>query len=188
MLKKMLKKSKKFLELRKKVKKYINREVVDIILFGSFVKGRYNPADTDICIIFRDRADLELIKRVGSETEAHVSFLTIENFFTKPHALVGALLFEGVSLLTGKKLSEVYNLESWSIYNYELSKVSKKEKVKFVYAIRGRKAGEGLLKDWKGKYLTPGCFMVLSTSDAEVLEFLKSWRVPFERRRILLIH
>ena len=59
----MLKNSKEFLILHKKArelyKKY-KKEIVDIVIFGSFVKGKMLPRDVDICIIFREKVNNEL--------------------------------------------------------------------------------------------------------------------------------
>lgn len=188
----MLKSSKKYSILSDISKKVKDENVVDIILFGSAVKGKIEPGDIDIAVIFRDKIDPELINWLDKSYEkegfnAHISSLAIDNFFIRPHSLIRAVFFEGVSLLTDKPLAENYGLTSWSVYNYNLTSLEKSKRVRFVYTLKGRGKEKGLIDEFKGRFLAPGCFIVPLDKDDEVLDVLKKWKVRFERNKCMLM-
>ena len=79
-------------EVKSKFNKYLkDKEIKDIVLFGSSVKGKANPNDIDIAFITDKKIDLNL-------SGFHISFLSIDDFF-KPVSLVLAL--RGKSLCHG---------------------------------------------------------------------------------------
>ena len=188
----MLKSLKKYSVLSNIVNGIKDENVVDIILFGSAVKGKIEPRDIDIAIIFRDKVDLKLINQLNEAYEkkgfnVHISSLVIDNFFTKPHSLIRTMLFEGISLLTNKTIAENYGLMSWSIYNYNLTSLEKSKRVRFVYILKGRGKEKGLVEEFKGKFLAPGCFIIPVEKDNEILDILKKWNVKFERNKCMLM-
>lgn len=188
----MLKTLKKYSVLGNIARKIKDENVVDIILFGSAVKGKIEPRDIDIAVIFRDQVDFKLINQLNRAYEkkgfnTHISSLVIDNFFVKPHSLIRTILFEGISLLTDKNLGENYGLLSWSIYNYNLTSLEKSKRVRFVYVLKGRGKEKGLVEEFKGKFLAPGCFMVPVEKDNEILDVLKKWNVKFERNKVMLM-
>ena len=116
----MLKSSEVFLKLKKTIEKY---DLEDIIVFGSFVKGKTIPRDIDVCLIFKENISLNVVRdvqlRLGDNF--HVSSLSIDNFFDKKHNLSQTLLFEGISAKSGKRLSEIYSTDSYGLYYYDIS-------------------------------------------------------------------
>ena len=113
--------------MSKKLNKYLKErirgidltEIADILLFGSAAKGKEFPKDIDICIIFRKRVLRELIQDIESKTKnfnIHISSLTIDNFFRKPHSLVKTLLTEGISILSGKPFIQNFGFSSYVLY------------------------------------------------------------------------
>lgn len=182
----MLKNSEVYLKLRKIIKQY---NLEDIIIFGSFVKGKAAPRDIDICLIFKESPNLEHIREIQSKLsdKFHVSSLSIDSFFNKKHNLAQTLLFEGISAKSGKKISEIYSLDSYGLYYYDISEMKKSDKVRFVYLLKGRKKGQGIVDEFKGKFLVNGCFIVPVDRDGEMLEIMNKWKVKFGRKRILLM-
>ncbi len=182
----MLKNSEIFLKLRKIVKKY---DLEDIIIFGSFVKGKTKPEDIDICLIFKENINLETIRNIQYELDNrfHISSLTTDNFFNKKHNLAQTLLFEGISAKLGQRLGELYSLDSYGLYYYDISGMKKSDKVRFVYLLKGRIKGEGIVNGFKGKFLVNGCFIVPVEKDSEMLEIMNKWNVKFSRKMVLLI-
>ena len=182
----MLKNSEVYLKLRKIVKQY---NLEDIIIFGSFVKGKAAPRDIDICLIFKESPNLECIREIQSKLsdEFHVSSLSTDSFFNKKHNLAQTLLFEGISAKSGKKLSEIYSLDSYGLYYYDISRMEKSDKVRFVYLLKGRKNGKGIVSEFNGEFLVNGCFIVPVEKDSEMLEIMNKWNVKFSRKRVLLM-
>lgn len=186
----MLKNSNIFSKLKSKWKKEWRNKVIDIILFGSALKGKSNPNDIDICILFRQDVDLILIKEIQSIVgeHFHVSALSIDNFFTDIHSLAKTILFEGKSLITHKKISENFDLGSFVLYSYDLSKEKPTKKVRFVYIIRGRNGEEGIVKKSDGEFISNNSFMVPVEKDSEIQEIFSSWNIKYKRKKIMLMH
>jgi len=189
----MLKNSKEFLILHKKArelyKKY-KKEIVDIVIFGSFVKGKMLPRDVDICIIFREKVNNELNKmvegRLDKKLEVHVSSLLIDNFFSKPHSLAKTLLKEGISLVNKKNLSENLGFLQYVLYSYSLKGKEQKEKTKIVYVLKGRGGKKGFVESFEGEWLADNCFIVPVNVDNEIIKILNKWQVKYERRNVLI--
>ncbi len=185
----MSKKSKEFLGLRKKVSKLVSEGIVDVILFGSFVKQKTSPKDIDLAIVFRDSINRDIIKKFQDALgeKYHISSLVIDQFFTRPHSLAKTLLFEGISLISNKKVSDNFDLQSLSLYTYDLTKEKASKKVRFVYLLKGRGNDEGIIKKFGGNYISPSSFMIPVEKDEEMLEILNGWGIKFFRKRLLLM-
>lgn len=182
----MLKKLEIYSDLKKTFKK--NKNILDVVLFGSSVRGKLKPNDIDLCIIFKDKVDHHFITGINSKFEnLHISALTIDNFFAKPHTLIRTLLLEGISLFSNKKLSNIYGLNSYALYNYNLSKIESSKKVRFIYLLKGRKNAKGIIENLGGEFLSPASFMVPINKDTEIVEIFNKWNIQYNRRLILLM-
>jgi len=185
----VLKNSKKYFVLKKKWTEEWKKEVVDIFLFGSAIKGKDNPNDIDICLIFRDKLNLDIIKKAGLilGEEFHLSSLTANNFFTEIHSLSKTIMFEGRSIITGKSFTENFGLSGFLLYSYNLSPEAPSKKVRFVYLLRGRGESAGMVKRWGGEFISPSAFMVPVGMDSEVQQIFNVWKIHFKRRKLLLM-
>ncbi len=185
----MLEKLKKSLAIKPKNK----NEIVDIILFGSAVKGKYLPKDIDICIIFKNKPIPEILKEIEEKAKKtklniHISTLTAKNFFTAPHSLIKTILKEGRSILTKKTISEIYGLSAYSLYTYSLTKMTPTEKVRFIYTVKGRKNEKGFVKKIGGEWITDSCFIIPINKDSEIQKLLKRWNIQYKRKNVLLMN
>lgn len=182
----MQKELKNYWDLKKIFNK--RKDILDVIIFGSSVKGKLNPNDIDICIIFREKIDTDLLNNLNKKFEnIHFSCLTSDDFFKKPHALIKTLLFEGVSLINKKRISERYNMKSYSLYSYKIKDLANSKKVRFLYLIKGRKNEIGLIKEFNGEFIGSNSFIVPVEKDVEMREILDSWSIKFQRKSIFLI-
>lgn len=185
----MWKNSEEFSTLKYRWKKKWNKSIVDVLVFGSSVKGKSFPGDIDICLVFRKKIDISLVKEAENllGEKYHTSSLTIDNFFTKPHSLAKTLLLEGKSIISGESLSKNFGLDSKALYSYELSNETASKKVRFVYLLRGRKEKEGLVKKWKGEFISNSAFIVPIENDEEVKSVMEHWKIKYARKKFLLI-
>lgn len=185
----MLKNSKEISRLKNEWKKNWKKGIVDIFIFGSAAKGKKFPNDIDICLIFREKADLSIIKKVGAilGERHHISSLTADNFFIDAHSLAKTILLEGISIISGRKFSDAFSLEAKILYSYDLSKEESSKKVRFVYLLRGRAKSEGLVKNWNGEFISNSAFTVPIGRDSDVQEVLSSWKIKYRRVKIMLM-
>lgn len=174
--------------LKKKLEGLELKEIADIFLFGSAVKGKEFPTDIDLCIIFRNKINEKIIADIGNRLKgfnAHISSLVADNFFRKQHSLIKTLLVEGVSILRGKPFIQSFGFLSYVLYSYDLSKLKLSEKVKFVYLLKGRKE-QGIVKKFGGEWIADSCFIVPVQRDSEILAIFKKWAVKYSRKEVLL--
>lgn len=188
----MLKKSKVYSDLKKAAKSVKDKNILDVFVFGSYVKGKSMPEDIDVCMVFRGTIDDSKVEEFHSKCSklclnVHTSPLTVENFFLDVHPLSTTIFSEGISLLDGKSFAQRYGLDSWTLYIYEIAGMKPSEKVKFVYALKGRKGNKGLVREYGGFFASPACFMIPIDKDSEMKEVLDRWKVKYKRKRILLM-
>ena len=133
-------------EVKKKLKIVLReKEVYDVVLFGSFVKGKSMPKDIDVAIISE--------KKNFVLKGFHVSILSVSDFF-KPLSLVNTLFREGYSLKKNKSFAEVYGFKNKCLFRYELKNLSASKKVRAVKALDG--TNETLVVEYEN-FETPIC-------------------------------
>lgn len=186
----MLKSLKEFSRLKTEWEKYWKEDLLDILLFGSATKGKDQPNDIDLCLIFRNKIDLQLVKSIETMLgeNYHLSSLTADNFFTEIHSLARTILFEGQSIISGKSLAENFGLKASLLYSYDLSSESSSKKVRFVYLLRGRNGSIGLVKEWMGDFISNSAFIVPIKKDKVVQEVFDAWKIRYCRKKFLLMN
>jgi len=169
--------SKELLKVKKKLGKYLkNNGVVDIVLFGSFVKGKALPKDVDVVVIG------EKIKIEGF----HVSYLSLNDFVVNPPMLVRTILKEGYSLRYNKPFSARFKYLSKSLYKYDLKGLSASEKVKIVNFLRGKKGDKGLVVERGGEWLVNQVFFAPVGEDHVFEKFFINMKVKFKKYDLLM--
>lgn len=73
------------------------------------------------------------------------------------------------------------------LYTYNISRLDKSKKVRFVYLLKGRRDDKGLIEQFKGEFLAPGCFIVPIKNDKEVQSIFKQWGVKPKRKIIRIL-
>lgn len=82
-------------------------------------------------------------------------------------------------------LSKKHALNLLILYTYSLSKQPKSKAVRFVYLLKGRAKEPGIIKQFKGRFLAPGCFIIPSKKDKEMQQIFTLWKIPFKKISIL---
>jgi len=181
-----------FLELscRKFQKK--NKEILDIVVYGSFVKGKTNFRDIDLIIIFKD-TNLKRRLQIAQELKfiikkqienIDIKTMNFEDFFNTHFFARQSLLIEGISLLKNKSLAELMGFNGFSIFSYNLKNLNHNQKTKFTYALSGRNS-EGILKSLGGTSLGRGAIKIPIKYSNEFENFLSKWNISYKRENIL---
>jgi len=146
--------SENLLKIKSELKNLIKeKNILDIIIFGSAAKGKLNPNDIDIAVISDNKnIKTELNKKF------HISIISIKDFFIKPIPLINTLLREGFSIKHNKPFSEIFNFENRTLFTYNLKKLSNSNKVKLVNILHGRN-NKGLVENYNGKWLANQVFI-----------------------------
>ncbi|MEK6826633.1 MAG: nucleotidyltransferase domain-containing protein, partial [Nanoarchaeota archaeon] len=152
----MLSKSlRKILEFQSKKLFYDHRsEIIDIFLFGSIIKGKKNPRDIDILIIFKDKKNLQLAYEFRKTLEksllliVEVTSKTYCEIFEKNFQARESILTEGYSLLHKISFAEGLGYKPIIMFHYNLQGKTKSERMRFYYSLYGRGTA-GMLKKLK---------------------------------------
>lgn len=72
-----------------------------------------------------------------------------------------------------------------AIFTYDLSKLDKVTKVRFVYVLKGRKGEKGLVLELGGHFLVPGCFLLPIEKSAEIESVFDMWKVTYKKEEVL---
>jgi len=180
--------------LKSKLKYYLkNKNIIDIVLIGSFLKDKEKPRDIDIIIIFTEKnykiiEELafqikEGLSEIVKNKEIHIEPIIIHNLFKEK--IFSSILHEGFSIKNNKYFSELTGFNAFSLFTFSLNNLSKIEKVKFSQALYGRK-NNGLLYEEKGKPLGKGSFIVPIQKQELFKEMLNKWKVKYKLNRTLI--
>ena len=74
-------------------------------------------------------------------------------------------------------LADRFKLKEYVIYTYDISKLKPSNRVRFVYLLKGREKGKGLIDEIKGNFLAPGCFYVSIVHDEKIKFIFKEWNI-----------
>ena len=166
--------------IRNKLKRYLkDKDILDIIVFGSAVKGRALPKDIDIAIIGDNKKNLVL-------SGFHVSMLKPEDFFVKIPSLVNTILREGYSLKNKRAFSQNYKFESRIMFKYGLAGLNASTKVKVVSFLRGKGKEKGFVKENNGEWLVNQVFFVPIERGYVFEKFFLNFNVKFKKYYILM--
>lgn len=181
------------LSWKRKCKKFYEdnkTKIIDIVIFGSYIKDKVNPTDIDLCIITNSSKAkaIELSEQLQHKLDAkfHVSYLLIDDFLKKPEPIWLSIFHEGESIITGRKLAETIFSEPRVLFKYDTSKLSYTNKIRFYYALKGRDGKTGVVKSTNSDFLAKTILLSPVSSDGQLISFFKEWNVPFTRQRILI--
>ncbi len=176
----------KFPQLKKILKRNLNKNIVDIFIIGSFMKNKLNPNDIDIIILFKEKnlgevgLNLHKIRESLKSNKLHLESIFADTMFKEP--IFVTILHEGFSIKHNKEVHDLLNLKSFTLFNYSLGNLSKIEKVKFAQILYGRKK-DGLLYREKAISLGAGSFKVPVEKEEIFKEFFSKWKVKYNSKR-----
>jgi len=163
--------------LIQKLRKWLknNKEVIDVILFGSFVKNKIKPNDIDIALLMNEkknevRADLKKII-----PNADITLLSLEDY---SHVIFLTLIKEGYSIKEDNYLHNIYRTKPVKIYRYNLKQLTSSKKVMFERALKNIKDIERL---------SNRVILVPLERSGEFEDFLKHWEMDIDTKSYELL-
>ena len=180
--------------LKSKSKKFSKKyKLIDIVLFGSSVRGKIEPRDIDIVLISHERdikKNLEVLQEFRNIIKEKfpkedTKIINIEEFFKNDLLARQGILIEGISLIQDKPLSNIMGFGGYSLFSYSLKNLNNTEKTKFTYSLIGRNK-EGIVKKLKGVQLGKGAIMIPIENSEVFKEFLEKWKIRYIIKKILV--
>lgn len=183
----MLKELLKNTEFLKIIENFLkNAEILDILLFGSATKGKENPNDIDLLVIYinSSREILDINYRLRKELKKiniNAEIIgKIYNDIFKPEFFAKESIFrEGFSLKQKKFMSECFGYFSLVLLKYSLGSMNKSKRMQFYYSLYGRDKGGGILKKY-GCHKFANTIMLSKVNNLELIKaFLEKWNIKF---------
>ena len=169
------------------------REIFDIVLYGSSVKGKEKPNDVDILILFekmplKERTEIayEFKNLISKRYKIDVKTINLRELFEKEFLARQGILIEGYSLLHKEKFSDRLGFKGHSLFTYNLKNLNHNKKTKFTYALIGRRKERGILKQLNIIPYGKGVYEVPIENSLVFEEFLKKWDVNYNKKNILI--
>lgn len=155
----------------------MNNNIVDIILFGSFVKEG-SPNDIDVAIITREIDNVSETKNKIKEIiqNADIQLVNIDSIYS---SIWLTLIKEGFSVKENKFLHEIYQIKPNVLFKYSLTSLSNVQKVQFERGIKK------IIGD--GKFIARSVVLLPINQKSEMIEFLKHWNVYYESQEYELL-
>ncbi len=185
----------KYLKLESK-KFQKNKEIFDIILYGSYIKGKRKPNDIDILIIFKEtplKTQLEKVQEFKNkiiskinEDKLDIKSINLKDLFDKTILSRQGVLTEGFSLIDNHPFSKKLGFTGKSLISYNLSNLSNSNKTKFLFSLSGRRNEKGLIEKFNMKKLGKSVLLCPIEKTELIREFLEKWEVKFEIKNILV--
>jgi predicted nucleotidyltransferase len=163
-----------------------DKEIIDVILFGSIIKGKLMPKDIDIAIIINEELSKKLKEKIKNLNNFHISIINLREFFINPPSIINTLFREGYSIKNKRYFSENFKFSNKVLFNYSLTSLTNSKKVKIVNILRGKGKENGLVEINNGEWLANQVFIVPISIDSLFEEFFNNFNVKFKRHYILM--
>jgi len=179
--------------LKSESKKIKDKNIFDIVVYGSFVKSKEEPRDIDILIIFKEKSFNERIEiaqkfkeRIKTKIKnPDVKTVNLTELFDPTFLAKQSIFTEGYSLLHNMPFSARMGFKGYSLFTYSLKNLNHNEKTKFTYSLIGRKS-EGMIKKLNAVPLGKGAVIVPIEKSIIFEEFLNKWKVNYKMRQALI--
>ena len=171
-----------FQDLKKHCRKVLKKypELIDIILFGSFVKGKTNPQDIDIALILpKYKIKSGIIGKISMEFDnfKNIDIEGIDSEMIYMDPLFWRIAREGFSIKNNIFIAKSAQTKPVTIFEYSLNKLSKTQKVQFNRAIHNI-----FEKDYI--HLVKSGSIFLPSSESEKFnELINSWNLNKKTRK-----
>jgi len=165
-------------------KKY-SSEIKDIILFGSFIRGKLEPNDIDILLIFKRKVNKDIeyeLKNLFLKSTNNVSIIskTEEECIDPSFDARESILFEGYSLINSKFIAEDFGFISFGLFFYNTKGLSNVKKTRFYYALNGRSSIKGVIDNLCAIKLSDNLIAVQLDKIESAKEFFEHWGLNYK--------
>lgn len=188
MQKKLLKNTKFLNEIKGFYKKNAD-EIIDIILFGSTVRGKENPKDVDLLILFKEKKDFDLsyeLKKRLKNFNLEISLKNYKELFESTFKARESILSEGFSLIQNKFISSGFGFNNLILFKYELKKLNKSGRMRFYYSLYGRGKQSGMLKKLSLIKFSETVVLCPIENENETVNYLDIWGIKYTKFPVLI--
>ena len=165
-------------------------EILDIVIFGSFVRGKEKPKDIDLLLIYKSKVNAELSYNIKKEFEAFnlkvdLASKVYADLFKSAFVARESYLSEGYSLVQKGFISEKLGFKPVVLFRYDLTNLNKSERMRFYYSLYGRNS-EGIIKKLGLTKFSERILISPIDKSEEVKEYLDNWKIGYLETPILM--
>lgn len=174
-------------QLTKTSKSFIKeyKDVKDIILFGSLIRGKEKPNDIDILIIFSKNINKDIeykLRKLMENYSKNISIIskTEKEYIEPSFDARESVLFEGYSLTKSKFLAEDFGFASLGLFFYNTKSLTNVNKTRFYYALNGRSSNKGFIDKLNAIKLSDNLIAVPLDKIESAKEFFEYWKLDYK--------
>ena len=167
-----------------------HKEVFDIAIYGSVVRGKIDFNDIDFAIIFSSKMkedeklslsqELKSILKKSLNFELDIKGVDIFDLLDNSFLARKAIIAEGFLIIKNEFLHSLFGFDNYSIFSYSLKNLNNSRKVMFQYALRGRRGEEGLIALNNATLLGKGVLKVPLEHTQEFEEFFENNKIDYK--------
>jgi len=185
----------KLQKLKSVIKNTITKNIFDIVIYGSIVRGKEKYTDIDIAIIYKNKIAVEEKLLASQQLKNKLSFLDCDvdvktiNMYDLLDASFLArqgIIAEGYSLTRNKFLHELFGFKAYYEYKYNISIRSESKKKMFYYALKGRRSEKGIAQKTDSVSISNCVLRTPIQSSSEIEEVFLLHKIPFKKELCLI--
>jgi predicted nucleotidyltransferase len=172
--------------LKNKLKKIIKQfpDIKDVLIFGSVIRGKEDPSDIDILLIFKEKVNKEIEYVIRKELEKYAPSISIiskteETMLDPSFDARESMLFEGLSMINNHIIAENYGFSSVGVFKYNTHSMNNAEKTKFYYALNGRNNQKGIAEQMECIKMSDNILIVPLKNIDKIKEFFEVWHMVY---------
>jgi len=164
-----------------------HKELKDIILIGSFIKGKEDYVDIDLVFVFKEEnqsiIDEAYVDYEKEEFPVEITRTRLKDFFDEL-PLWQSILHEGFSINKNEFVYNLLGMRSMVLFQYELTHLNKTKKQSFAHALFGTGGRVSFLDENSGRKLGKGVIVVPLEESETFREFFETWEIMYKVKRI----
>ena len=180
---KLLKNTKFLSEIRKFFGEN-ERFILDIIIFGSSIRGKEEPNDIDLLVVYKNKKDIDISYKLKNKLK-NVGFIveiidkTYSELFQESFKAREAVLSEGFSIINNGFISERLGYMKFILFKYELKNFNKSQRMRFYYSLYGRNNIKGILKELNAVKFSETIILCPIENSEKMKNYLSLWDIKF---------
>lgn len=172
-----------------------NKEVYDVVIFGSLVRGKEANRDIDIAIILSEKKSLTFKLELAQKLRNALKFkdyifdvktIDFEDLLDNAFLARQGILIEGFSVIKNKFLCEISGFKSFCLFVYDMKNISASKKRIFSYALRGRYNSKGMMRLKNIEQLGRGVLKVPIQHSEEIKDLLDSYNIKYKTQYCIM--
>lgn len=164
-------------------------DIWDIVVYGSYVRGKIKVGDIDVAIILSKTKSVKEKMLLCQELRHmliekdymfDVKAVDIQDFLNKGFLGREAIFAEGYSIVKKDYLAERFGFVPIAIIEYSLKNLTLTKQKIFYYALQGRKKGTGILNKIGGRIISKGVLEARTKYYEELKELFDRYNISYK--------